>query len=752
MRYLLLGLYLASAAHSAIKDDLLLSTQTYGAARQNLSASGQTLRVAGQEYLSGIGTHATSEIPLSVHPAANQLSGYVGLDDTQDPKAKGEARFRILTGSEVLWTSPVMKTGDKALAFGVVIPTGTKKLYLQVDDLGNNSHDHANWLHLGWAGTKGKVPIPLKRPAQFFGNDFGITPNIQADQSAAMNKALTALRAAPGSSLTLEKGTYHFHRSGALLRHFHPSNHDQPDWQPVSLPLVDLHNITIDGAGSLFLFHGQVMPMLIQDSSQLTVKNLALDYAIPPDSQATVTLATPTHYEMSIDSSSYPHKVENGWITFTGEGWQKPDGSHGIVFDGKTGEIVPGTSDYHYRGPLSVIRPGHYRVTKNIAKDGIKAGDRITMRHGWDRPHPSCVLYRATDTQLHNFTIHASHGMALVAQRSTNIHLKGGGVFPRPGTGRRFSAGADATHFSNCRGAIITENCRYEGMMDDAINVHATCLRIEEKIDPKTIRCRYVHGQAYGFETFLPGETLRFIKAKWLSPGNPCKVTAVEWIDHKNLLITLNQSVPDQIGPGDAVENADWFPRVHFKNNIVRNNRARGSLFTTPHPVIVENNHFETIAGSAILLAGDANGWYESGACEDVLIRNNTFSNNLTSRFQFTEAVISIYPEIPDLAGQKNYYHRNVRIENNRFISFDVPLVFAISTRGLEFTGNRIDYNNDYPAWKKPPFILHRCADVTIRDNQVTRPPRPWTRQHGLELKLTPADAIHWQPAPEKTP
>ena len=57
------------------------------------------------------------------------------------------------------------------------------------------------------------------------------------------------------------------------------------------------------------------------------------------------------------------------------------------------------------------------------------------------------------------------------------------------------------------------------------------------------------------------------------------------------------------------------------------------------------------------MLCGDCNGWFETGACRNVLIRNKRFINALTNMFQFTEAVISIYPEIPDLEHQKKYFH-----------------------------------------------------------------------------------------------
>lgn len=91
-----------------------------------------------------------------------------------------------------------------------------------------------------------------------------------------------------------------------------------------------------------------------------------------------------------------------------------------------------------------------------------------------------------------------------------------------------------------------------------------------------------------------------------------------------------------------------------FADNVIRNNRARGTLFSTPLKTVVERNLFDHTSGTAILLCGDCNGWFETGACRNVLIRNNRFINALTNMFQFTEAVISIYPEIPDLEHQKN--------------------------------------------------------------------------------------------------
>jgi polygalacturonase len=716
---LILGL-----ASVLMADDLPLASQTYGELRENLTVNGTPLQIAGKVHASGLGTHAVSEIPLSVPEGAVRFSGAVGLDDAQGPD-KGDVIFRIFSGNAQLWCSPAKRSGDRATRFDVYVPFSRhRKLYLQADDHGNSDYDHANWVDLQW--TKGEQITPPP-PQIFSGRDLGLVSDTNADQSRAIMSAIQVLREHPGSTLKLEKGTYHFSSDGRMLRHFHISNHDQPVWQRVVIPLVDLRDITIDGQGSTFIFRDEVQPILIMDSENITLKGIAIDYAIPHHSQGKVLSVSSKAYEVEVDSQEFPHSIVNGWFSFWDGNKYCPDTGNGILFSGKSGAILAGTSDFNYKGKLTELGNGRYRIEKDLASAGVKPGDFIVFRQGAQRPHPAVTIYRSKDTTLTDCAIHSSHGMGILAQRSENIHLSGGGVFPQKDSGRVFSTGADATHFSNCKGLILAENGLYEGMMDDAINVHATCLRIEEKLDAKTIRCRYVHPQAVGFETFLPGETLRFIQAKWLTPRSPCKVVSVRKTSTTELILGLDQPVPDDLGKGDAVENADWFPEVIFRGNTVRHNRARGSLFTTPKKVLVENNRFESIAGSAILLAGDANGWYESGGCQDVLIRNNTFIDNLTSRFQFTEALISIYPTVPDLAGQTDHYHRNVRIEDNTFQTFDVPLVFAISTDGLAFRRNKVTYNQNFPGWNKPPFILRRCQNFTQEGNTVIRKGKPLT-------------------------
>jgi len=143
-------------------------------------------------------------------------------------------------------------------------------------------------------------------------------------------------------------------------------------------------------------------------------------------------------------------------------------------------------------------------------------------------------------------------------------------------------------------------------------------------------------------------------------------------------------------------------------------------LISTPGKVIIENNIFES-SGSAILIPGDANGWYESGAVKDVTIRNNIFSDPcLTSMYQFCEGIISIDPEIPKPDISKPF-HRNIRIANNTFHPFDYPVLYAKSTEGLYFNNNTIIRSTRFQPfhYRKYMFSFEYCKKVEMANNSL---------------------------------
>lgn len=563
-----------------------------------------------------------------------------------------------------------------------------------------------------------------------------VTPTAD-DATGEMLAAIEAVRRAGGGKIVLEKGDYHFRAETATQMKFFISNHHQSDSHPVHVPLANLTDVTVEGNGAKFVCHGLTMAMAVLDSTNVTVKGVSVDWARPFLTAARVVGITDTTTDIAVNMTREPCAVKDDRLVICGEGWQLPYECM-MAYRDETKAVVPGTTDPWWRGRATALDDkGTFRLAcdpkslglrpdeapRDAKSLGLRLGDWIIVRPN-GRPAPATIVYRSRGTVYEDVVLHSAFGMGVICQRSDGFTWRGtrpaatrtSGVFAPAGTDRFVTLHADATHFSNVKGEVRIEDCLFEGMMDDAINVHSTCLGITEKLDARRIRCRYKHSQAYGFGVFEKGESLRLIRGKTLENGPTLPIESVEDVDPWEVVLTLGADLPAGYGVGDAVENADYQPSVVFSRNIVGRNRARGALFTTPKSVRVTDNLFDHVSGSAILFAGDAQGWYESGACEDVVVSGNRFYDCLMSPFSFCKGVLSFYPMVRDVASQKKAYHRNIVVTNNVFDVHDVPLVFAISTENLDFRDNTIYQNNRYPGWKQGRFVFSHCSNMRVED------------------------------------
>mgnify|MGYP002534259244 CR=1 FL=1 len=570
---------------------------------------------------------------------------------------------------------------------------------------------------------------------------YGIRPDTRRNMSPRLSKALADIRSkyAGKEAVTLKfaPGRYDFHPKGSHVRELYISNHDQDNPKQVAFCIEGTDSLTIDGSGADFMFHGTMIPVAVIGSTGVTLRDFHIDFENPHIAQSTIIRSDSTGIEFEVAPWVKAGHDKKGFFT-TGEGWTERQRA-GIAFEADTRRVVYRTSDLYL--PLdSVVPTGPRRYfAPRWRNKAMKPGMVIAMR-SWARPTPGIFVADCTGTLIENVKVHYAQGMGLLAQMSTDISLDGFAVALRGDNDPRyFTTQADATHFSGCKGHISSTGGLYEGMMDDAINVHGTYLKVVGRQGARTLRARYMHPQTYGFRWGEPGDTVQPIDAPVMEPhGDALVIESISPADSpaiagaKEFDITFTTDVDSAItadGGRFGLENMAWTPSVSFADNIIRNNRARGSLFSTPRTVVAERNLFDHTSGTAILLCGDCMGWFETGACRDVTIRGNRFVNALTSLFQFTEAVISIYPEIHRLADQKGYFHGGkqypgIVIEDNTFETFDAPLLYAKSTDGLIFRRNTIVKNSDYAPFHHNRFAirLQHCRSVEILENKAAEP------------------------------
>lgn len=545
--------------------------------------------------------------------------------------------------------------------------------------------------------------------------DYGVVPGTGANTTRVINRALgEALQGIdPGDdvTVTLAPGRYDFYPEMSMLRTYYISNHDQDNPKFTGLELKGLRNVTLEADNVEFMMHGRMLPLSIINCENCTVTGLSIDFVNPQIAQVEIVANDTVNGRITyrpLPEVQYRIDSDGNFVIY-GIGWELVPCA-GIAFEGDTRRVMYNTGDINV-GTRNVRQEADGAVSAPWVDKRLVPGTRVAMR-GYQRPCPGIFMADDVNTTLSDVTVHYAEGMGLVAQMCDGIKLNGFAVSLRGNDDPRyFTTQADATHFSGCKGVIDSRLGLYEGMMDDAINVHGTYLKITGRPDSRTLTGRYMHPQTYGFRWGEPGDTVQFIASRTMEiTGEPLVIESIVAVDDSGnecalegtrlFKVRFTKDVDASVDPAVTdfgMENLTWTPSVIFDSNTVRHNRARGALFSTPRHVECTSNFFDHTSGSAVLLCGDCNGWFETGQCRDVLIEGNRFLNALTSRYQFTDAVISIFPEIPDLDGQKRPFHDGIVIRGNFFETFDSPLLFAKSVRNLIFGHNTVIHNTDYP-------------------------------------------------------
>ena len=306
-------------------------------------------------------------------------------------------------------------------------------------------------------------------------------------------------------------------------------------------------------------------------------------------------------------------------------------------------------------------------------------------------------------------TVHSCYGMGILAQTCHNIHLNGFNTL-RHGD-QYYTANADSTHFVNCTGLVLVENSTFEGQLDDALNIHGMYARIESKAERELI-VREVHGQARGIRIYRDGDRIQVVNKDSLIPYRELTVEKAEYVNQDIIRLKLLEDT-DGIVIGDDIESLDRAADLIFRNNVVRNNRARGMLIATRGKTVIENCYFHT-SGAAILFESNGDYWFESGGVQDVTIRNNNFDGCKYSLWG--SAVISCVPRKAMEHGK--YFNREIKIVDNSFYATMDYLVEFNNVESVSFTGNTVASAEGV----EPKITLTHVGNAEIRtDVKVER-------------------------------
>lgn len=557
---------------------------------------------------------------------------------------------------------------------------------------------------------------------------FGVKSNSYQNASKGISEALKKCSGKQNVVVQLPGGRIDLWPEDSVKKEIYISNATESDSlskvKNIGFFFDHLKNVTLDGNNTLVVLHGKMISFALFNCENIQIKNLQFDYERPTMSEATIVSVSPSSVKLKIHPDSR-YFIENGKIGFYGEGW-KSNSHHTIALDQqnrmhyssfepflKSKAIQQENRDVLFEGDFTKVK---YNV-----------GDVLTIRDTY-RDNCGGFITLSKDVVLSNVKMHFMHGLGIVSQFAENITLSKVVVAPRENSGRVIASFADCFHFSGCKGKILVTDCKTSGAHDDPINVHGTHLKITEIAGNKKIKVQFMHHQTYGFEAFFAGDSISFVSPQSLKPLVFGKLKSAKLISKKEMELTLENEISEKVKVGDVIENLTWTPEVTIRNSRFERTNTRGLLLTTRRKIVIENNIFYKTGMHAILIANDASSWFESGAVNNVIIRNNTFEECAYN----SGTVINIAPENHELV--KGYYvHHNIKIIENTFKVFDKQILSARSTDGLFFSNNTINQSSLMENSNEETFKLTACKNVVIKNNTFNTSWKPKIATFNME-------------------
>lgn len=585
--------------------------------------------------------------------------------------------------------------------------------------------------------------------------DYGAKPNTEVDHTPIINGLLQSIKGTDKDVIvTFPKGTYHFYPDLAPKRAFHISNTDsrRHPVKTVTFLIEQLENVTIDGNGSMFIFHGDVMGIGIFHSKNIRIENLSWDYGVSTCSELT---AIQVGKENGLDYADYkiaddmPYEVsadgrEFFWLSekspYTGEYyWKEKNAKNDMImvsFDDSTGikqrvlvEESVFASNLVKITPLDAGKVRMYYengLPKGVVKNRIFECCKVI-----DRNTAGAMIWESERVEISNVNVHYLHGFGFLTQMSGDITFDSCRFVPNEILKRTCSSFADSIHVSGAKGKVTIKNSEFTHAHDDPINIHGTFTRIEKILSERQIEVIYAHRQQSGFVQYHVGDEVTFYNRRTMDEIYDLDYRVVNVIhpgegenDLQTMQVTLDRPLPFDIIKDDnnesiyVMENITYTPEVEIINNRFAHIPTRGILCTTRRPVLIENNHFESMTMSSIFISNDSNEWYESGPVRQMVIRKNTFHITPVLDWHARKPAIHIEP-IP-LGGKTSQasIHKNILIEENTFHMSHESVIIAENVEKLTFQNNKIISNRKSDnRHDQVNFEFDTCKSVVIKGN-----------------------------------
>ncbi len=323
--------------------------------------------------------------------------------------------------------------------------------------------------------------------------------------SVAQATSFAVAALSDGDTLELSGGIIDIFPDKAFKKYYCISNNDRGE-KSIAFPIIGKNNITLDGKGAQLVFHGNILPFVIDSCTNVTIKNLSIEYDYPRYAEAEIIEADEKKTVVRFDGKQFNCRVNYGKLTFFGEkGGDEYTAARPLCLEFEKATRAPSAFAPTYFACMEKPKSNGFLArmyrdvtAKELAENVIEFSGELGFVHTvgnylvytyCGRAFPGIFVTDSKDVFLENIMLYRTTAMGVICQLSENITLDKVCATVKEDSENMVCVNADATHFVNCRGKITMRDCKFVNMMDDACNVHGIYLK-DPKKDGKTLSVR----------------------------------------------------------------------------------------------------------------------------------------------------------------------------------------------------------------------------------------------------------------------
>ncbi|MDT8389825.1 MAG: hypothetical protein RRC34_04875 [Lentisphaeria bacterium] len=499
---------------------------------------------------------------------------------------------------------------------------------------------------------------------------------------------------------------------------------------PHVISISDAENVIIDGQGSTLILTWPVKFNSVDQSANVWIGNLTMTYDPFPCAQTRIVAKQPElkAIDVQLEQGYSPPNFDPPGETANHGKWAfswgiKPN-CHFWIKHIK--EIDPESSK---KGVFRIFPQdsaeksiGGLKIGQRMLVPVLRNGARTSGTHSRITGNRNVILYKVITHAANEFSYLVAYNQGMVVIKKCEIRP----VTPEGASSPSvFASWRDGFHTKTNRGPVVFEECYFDGLYDDDINISHITLAMEKIIDPKTYRIRVLIGE--GFPEIRIGDT---VEAWNYETGKNCgtaKILKVAPGDspgtengrkYWNMIITVDRPLKNIEGgesgrtlSGSKDAKVLLSIREYHNWAIVRNCYFHGTVrFRSPG--IYENNTFKGWMWVTERFRGGSP--VECPLPQHQMFRNNVFGPVPSGNARLISYEPLVHKDLPseniDILG------RDITYINN---TIHRQLVFR-NAQGITLVGNHLITRN-----KVPPVLIENCKYIKIGPGRIDE--REWS-------------------------